>query len=103
MLSVMMPVNVCLPWAADSPATARRLKIRCFITSPFTEISTCPLEIDGGDAARARRRLLFARYHEVGGRRARIHDPHATLLGVVGQSGCLRRGARHGDGHVRAS
>ena len=28
-----------------------------------------------------------ARRHEVGGGRARIHDPHATLLVVVGQAG----------------
>jgi hypothetical protein len=29
---------------------------------------------------------LFARRHEVGRRRARIHDPHAPTLVIVGQS-----------------
>jgi len=32
-------------------------------------------------------RLLFARSHEVSGRRARVHDPRRALLIVVGQSG----------------
>ena len=30
-------------------------------------------------------RLLFARCHEVGGGRTRVHDPHGALLIVVGQ------------------
>src|SRR5688500_16857942 len=34
MLSVTMPVNVCLSCAPDSTPTARRLIIRCFILGP---------------------------------------------------------------------
>src|SRR5580704_12153846 len=45
---------------------------------------------------------LFAGGHEVGGRGARIHDPHATLLVVVRQPERLRSRAGHGDGHVRS-
>src|SRR6267378_3689368 len=109
----MMPVNVCLPGAAASTATARRFKIRCFMTSRCPQSLLCPLEIDHAGAARrmtllnlgrfvmppsgfraepGRRspaicsdgRRLFAWSHEVGGRRTRIHDPHGALLIVVG-------------------
>jgi hypothetical protein len=45
-------------------------------------------------------RLLAARCHQVGSRRPRIHDPHAALLVVAGQTHGLRRGARHGDCRV---
>ena len=39
----------------------------------------------------------------MGGCRTRVHNPYAALLIVIGQSGRLSRGARHGDSHVRAS
>src|SRR5437660_41635 len=47
-------------------------------------------------------RTLLARGHEVGGRRARIHDPDAIVTSLIRQSGGCRRGARHGNGHVHA-
>src|SRR6266436_4486602 len=101
----MVPVNVCLPGAAASTATARRLKIRFFMTSRCTQSLPCPLEIDHAVAARVmtllklvrlvttlsgfgagpgRRisaicsdgRRLFAWSHDVGGRRICIHDPY---------------------------
>src|SRR6266446_979662 len=97
MLSVMTPVKVCLPCAAASAPMATRVTIRNFTctsrycTARVSKRTSTPIFCG---------LALAARCHQVGGRRARIHDPHATLLGVVGQSECLRGGARHGDGSV---
>ena len=161
MLSVIVPVKVCLGGAADSAATARRLKARLPRTpvlvmrrivmrriaplvvipsplasrakvpgprrerAPYREKAInkvalfAPAYSGGGRGISPKRAptvclagrlealhfpdgvFLLARSHEVRGRRARIHNPHA-LPGFVGQSGGLRRGARHGDGHVHA-
>src|SRR5579863_3175444 len=78
MLSVMTPVNVCLPGGAARTAVASRPKIRNFT-------------------------LLAAGGHQVRGGGARVHDPDASLAGFVGQSERLRCGARHSDGGVAKS
>ena len=44
---------------------------------------------------------LFARDHQMRGRRARVHDPHAAAAAVVGQAERRRGGHRDGDRHVR--
>ena len=46
---------------------------------------------------------LAARRHQVRKRRARIHDPHTTLVAVVGKTESLRSGARHGNSDVHPS
>src|SRR2546427_756957 len=107
MLSVMVPVHICLPGAAGSAAIARRLKIRGFISARLVSPNLCALHMqpEPYDRTRAYARqaairlfrtrqgrnkpapaLLFSRCHEVRGRRASIHDPHATLPVIVGQS-----------------
>src|SRR5579864_8843356 len=84
MLSVMTPVNFRWPWAPPgtgaSAAIISRPRTRCFRI--FAS--------------------LFARRHEVRGRGACVHDPHAALLAVFRQSEGLGGRARHGDGHVRS-
>src|SRR2546426_12082931 len=96
MSSVMTPVNVCFAGAADSAETTRSLTIRCFIVSTIVKRGR---RVTPPSRARL---FLFSRCHEVGGRRTRVHDPHAPPPAVLRQSECLHRRARHGDGHVRA-
>src|SRR5207249_5097275 len=105
MLSVMVPVHICLPGAAGSAAIARRLKIRGFISARLVSPNLCGLQIqpEPYDRTRAYARqaairlfrtvagrnkrasaLLFSRCHEVGGRGARVHNPHDTLPVIVG-------------------
>ena len=40
---------------------------------------------------------LVPRRHKMSGRRARIHDPNATLVAVLGQANCLFSRAGHRD------
>src|SRR5579863_755317 len=79
MLSVTTPMN--LPGAAVSTPIARILNIRGFTTAPFPSVASV---------------LLAARRHEMGGGRTRVHDPHAALLGIIGQPEGLLGGARNG-------
>src|SRR5712691_10075901 len=101
MLSVMTPVNFRLPGAAARSAIVRRLTRRGFITGPDprpygTGYNPGRKSAASGTDNRRRRRLmrrlhhvvlrfgrLFARRHEVGGRRAGIHDPHAATLVIL--------------------
>ncbi len=63
----------------------------------------CGLSRRAGDPDRRMPGLLSSRYHDVGRRRARKHDPRASLVTGVGQSGGGRRGARHCDCRVPRS
>src|ERR1700674_3319813 len=99
MLSVMVPVNVCLPGAAATAATARRLKIRCLITSRSTSSPRCPLEIDLAEGARATVLL----------KRGRLATPPSGFAGGAGIEGSRpvlavfdeTRGPQAGNSDVR--
>src|SRR4029077_11143787 len=90
--SVTTPLNVCVAGAAARSATPTRLASRFFTSRP-----------EGGPAEAGHYVLLrlFARNHQMRGRRARVHDPHAAAAAVVGQSERRRGGHRDGDRHVR--
>src|SRR5262245_20627087 len=106
MSSVMTPVNVWCAGAADNAATKRTLRTNLMGTStpnyqlptPKKELRTLglgrwELGVDGF--------FLEARNHQMRGRRARVHDPHAALLPVVRKAGRLRR--RTGNGNRRVA
>src|SRR5512143_1153353 len=77
MLSVTTPLNFCFSGTATNAAIVRRPKSSGFMPG------------------------LFARGHQVGSGRARVHDPHTALLAVFRQAEGLGGRAGNGDGHVR--
>src|SRR4029078_9981392 len=92
MLSVIVPTNVCgFVCAEGSDVSASTA-----ITRPAALYPAAICDLPPATC------YLFARRHQVRGRRPRIHDPHAAASPVFRQPhGCLR-GAGHGDRHVRA-
>src|SRR5262245_28357324 len=90
----MTPVNVWRACPAERETTASRPSSRCLTTMnhrpPMPPSTTCYPPT-----------ALFARCHQVGCGRARVHDPHATATAVLRQAERLLGGARHRDRHVR--
>src|SRR4051812_12021640 len=97
-LSVIVPVKVCFACEPGRPAAANRnaASTTYFIViirargrnAALAEIAENNVDVPSRTPHAPRPRLdrLAARHHDVGGRRAGVHDPRAALARVVRQA-----------------